>query len=249
MRQRVAQHQPALGIGVVDLDADAAARADHFAGTERVAGDRILDRRHQHGQTQRQSHRHHQLRQAQRMRSAAHVLLHVAHAVVGLDVQATGVEAHALADDNDMRMRRVAPTQFDQPRRAMRCAADCVDRRKIRRKQLVADLRLDFAAISLRQSQRDRFEFGRPHVLGRRVDQVAHQRAGLEQRERFRTGRSSVFQQQSRRRARGLAIALETVRSQSPAEHRIAQFDAQSFVVHAQLAQRIDARRQRKRTR
>ena len=48
-------------------------------------------------------------RQRDRVRRAAHVLLHVAHAVGGLDVQAAGVEAHALADERQLAARRHRP--------------------------------------------------------------------------------------------------------------------------------------------
>src|SRR5690606_41442052 len=58
---------------------------------------------------------------------SAHVLLHVAHAVRRLEVEAAGVEAHALADDGDVRMRGLAPAQRQQARRAVRCAADGMD--------------------------------------------------------------------------------------------------------------------------
>jgi hypothetical protein len=67
------------------------------------------------------------------MGRAAHVLLHIAHAGGGLEVQAAGVEHHSLADQGDQ--RQVGPVQIpadlDDAGRAMRGggAADGVDGR------------------------------------------------------------------------------------------------------------------------
>ena len=75
--------------------------------------------------------RHDQLGQRQRMRGAAHILLHDPHSAGRLDVKPAAVEGNALADDRDARMARVAPFEFDQTRRmfARRRPADGVDQR------------------------------------------------------------------------------------------------------------------------
>ena len=72
----------------------------------------------------------------------------------------------------------LAPAQLDQPRRALRVggAADGVDQRKVLLEQVVADDRAEFRAVLLGERARGRFELGRAHVVGRRVDQVARQR-------------------------------------------------------------------------
>ena len=75
-------------------------------------------------------------------RRAAHVLLHQQHGAVGLDVEPAGIEAHALADQRDLRVLGIAPAHIDQPRRRARGAADGVDQRKILLQQIVADDRL-----------------------------------------------------------------------------------------------------------
>ena len=54
----------------------------------------------------------------------AHVLLHVEHAGRRLEVEAAGVEAHALADQRDLGIALLAPHEIDQPRRAAAGAAD-----------------------------------------------------------------------------------------------------------------------------
>ena len=74
-------------------------------------------------------------------RGAAHVLFHDQHGAVGLDVEAAGVETHALADQRDLRIAGFAPGEIDQPRRApfVGGAADGVDERKVLFQQVVAD--------------------------------------------------------------------------------------------------------------
>ena len=53
-------------------------------GRKLRAGNRILDRRNQHAQPHLQLARHDHVRERQRGRGAAHVLLHVEHAASGL---------------------------------------------------------------------------------------------------------------------------------------------------------------------
>ena len=64
--------------------------------------------------------RHDQPGERQRVRRAAHVLLHQPHAGRRLDVEPAGIEADALADDGEPRMALVAPFELDQPRLAAR---------------------------------------------------------------------------------------------------------------------------------
>ena len=49
-RQRVGENEPALGVGVADLDGQALARRVDVARPERGAGNRVLDRRNEHAQ-------------------------------------------------------------------------------------------------------------------------------------------------------------------------------------------------------
>ena len=108
---------------------------------------------------------------------AAHVLLHVEHAALGLDVEAAGVEAHALADQRDLGMARIAPGDVDEPRRRARRARPtawmsgkfCSSRSSPTIARTVAPWR----SASVRAAV---FELGRPHVVGRRVDEVARER-------------------------------------------------------------------------
>ena len=116
------------------------------------------------------------MRERQRGCRAAHVLLHVEHAGVGLDVEPAGVEADALADQRYPRMCRIAPRQIDQPRRAGGGAADRVNERKILRQQLVADDGADGGGVARGELARGLFELRRAHVVCRRVDQITRQR-------------------------------------------------------------------------
>ncbi len=136
--ERIAEDQAAFGVGVVDLDRDARARRDDFARAIGIACDRILDGRNQQRQAHRQLGLHDETGQRDRMRGAAHVLLHPAHAVGGLDVETARVEADALADDDEVRAF-LAPGQFRETRGAMARAADRMDRREIILQQRVAD--------------------------------------------------------------------------------------------------------------
>ena len=54
-RQRVGQHQPALGVGIADLDRQPLAAPQHVAGPEGGAGDGVLDRRDQDAEPDRQA--------------------------------------------------------------------------------------------------------------------------------------------------------------------------------------------------
>jgi len=86
--QRITQDHAAFGIGVADLDVGARAGLDHVTRAVGVAGDGVFHRRDQQGQLHRQLQRHHQPGQAQGGGGAAHVLLHLAHALRALDVEA-----------------------------------------------------------------------------------------------------------------------------------------------------------------
>ncbi len=212
--QRIAQHQAPFCIGVVHFHRHAGAGGDHFARAECIRAHRVLHCRNQQRQPHRQLLRHHQSGQRQGMRRAAHVLFHVAHAIGRLQIQPAGVEAHALADQHQMRMRRVAPLQLDQSRRAMRGAPHGMDGGEVLRQQRVADDRIDLCAMRLSQRACGLFQMLRAHVFGGRVDPVAYLQARLDQRTRLCRWRCSQFG----RRARHLAITRKAIGAQSPAQ-------------------------------
>ena len=82
---------------------------------------------------------HDHVRQRQRGRGAAHVLLHLEHARSRLDVEAAGVEADALADQRHLRMPASPHVRSISRGAPVGSAADGVNERKILCQQLVAD--------------------------------------------------------------------------------------------------------------
>ena len=71
-------------------------------------------------QPHRQLARHHHRRDGQHRGRTAHVLLHVEHAGRRLEIEAAGVEAHALAHQRDLGIALLAPDEIDQARRPRR---------------------------------------------------------------------------------------------------------------------------------
>ena len=111
---------------------------------------------------------------------AAHVLLHVEHAALGLDVETAGVEADALADQRDLGMAGIAPDDVDQPRRARGGAADGVDEREVLGEEIVADDGTHEGAVAAGKRARGVLELLRAHVVGRRVDEIAGEAHALD---------------------------------------------------------------------
>ena len=174
-RERVGQHQSALGVGIADLDADAFARCVDVARAEAGARDGILHRRDDHAQPHLELARHDHVRQRQGGGAAGHVLLHVEHAGVVLDVEPAGVEAHALADQRDLRVAVLAPGDVDQPGAARRAGADRGDQRELLGERVASG---DFHGCAMLLGERAGgvLQLGRAHVVGRRVDEIARQR-------------------------------------------------------------------------
>ena len=76
-------------------------------------------------------------------------------------------------------MRRVAPGDVDEPRRAIGRTPDRVDEREVLLEEIVADDRTDAGAMLSGQRAGGEFEIGGAHVVRRRVDEVARQRHAL----------------------------------------------------------------------
>jgi len=81
--------------------------------------------------------------------------------------------------------------------------------------QIVADDRFELRAMRLRELAHDLFELLGPHVLRRRVDEVAHAHAGGEDVAGLVVER---IQRQPCRRTRRIAITREPIGAQAPAE-------------------------------
>ncbi len=108
----------------------------------------------------------------------------------------------------------VAPGQFDQARRAMRGAADRMDRRVVLREQVVAGDHVDAGAMGAGDLARHGFQGIRAHVLGGRVDQVAHPHAGGKHVE---AGGIELAHQPRGRARRGL-VTGKAITAQPPAQ-------------------------------
>ena len=113
---RVGEDQPALGIGVRDLDGHPVHRLHHVAGALRVAAGHVLDHR-------RDGHERRLGRQpgdrpgrGDHRRGAGLVVLHVPHPIGGLEADAAGVEADALPDDREAPVAAVLPARQLDPR-------------------------------------------------------------------------------------------------------------------------------------
>ena len=194
-------------------------RLEHVAGPEGIAGDRILDRRDQDPQPDFELGSHDHAGEAKHIGGAAHVLLHQQHAGRRLDVEAAGVEADALADQRHFRRVLRAPSHVDQPRRAGGCAADRMDHREILLEKIVAPGHGHFGLVHRGQGPRGILQFVRPHVAGRRVDQVARQEDTIgdaANTSSIDTGR----QREAQRLARLLAVAGEDIAAERHCDGR-----------------------------
>ena len=97
VHQPVGQDQPALGVGVDDLDGGAVHGGEDIAGLDRVAARHVLRRGDDGQHLDRQAQGGDEARALDHRRAAAHVHLHVLHAAGGLDGDAAAVEGHRLA--------------------------------------------------------------------------------------------------------------------------------------------------------
>ena len=131
IRQRITQNDPALGVGVADFDVQALAGLEHISRPIGVTRDGVLDHGQQHLQAYRQLERHHQRGEPECVSRTTHVFFHLAHALSALDVQATTVETHSLADQAEQGITRLAPGQLDQARGPGAGAPDSVDGGKV----------------------------------------------------------------------------------------------------------------------
>ncbi len=158
------------------------------------------------------------------MRRAAHVLLHQRHARAALDVEPAAVEGDALADDGQAGVRRIAPMQVDQARGLLGGAADRVDRREAVAQRL-ADDDLHLGSEHARLRHDGLGKLGRPEIVGGGVDEVAHQRLRLGESHRRARRRWVAGQQDARRLGLvGLAVAVEAMLREAPAQPRRAGF-------------------------
>src|SRR5262249_16252731 len=80
---------------------------------------------------------------------------------------AARIEAHALADERDLGMARLAPGEIDEARGAGGGPADRVDEREIPLEQVLADDRAHLGAVARSERARPRFDPGGAPGRGR----------------------------------------------------------------------------------
>src|SRR5581483_10521158 len=102
------EHEAPFGVRVDDLDSGTGHRRDDVAGTLRIAVGHVLDDADGADRIDLGLARSERLHQPDDTGGAGHVALHVLHARRRLDRNATGVEAHALADERHRRFALLA---------------------------------------------------------------------------------------------------------------------------------------------
>ena len=173
--ERIGEDETALRISVADLHGQALAAPENIARPVGVARDGILHRRDQDAQPHVELRTHHHVGNGENRGRAAHVFLHRQHAGRGLEIVAAGIETDAFADQRDLGCIRAAPDQIDQTRRALRALTHRMDKRIIGLQQRIAHDHREFRAMLPCKRARRFCQLFRPHVVGRRVDQVARQ--------------------------------------------------------------------------
>ncbi len=173
--QRIAQDQAAFGVGIADFDGLAGHAGDHVGGAVGVAVDGVLDRRHHHHQIDRQLGLDRGHEGADDVGATAHVVLHFLDAALRLEVDATGVEGDALADQHvGARVAAAIPLQHDQARAVGRATCHRQQRTHAERfhLRLVQDLGLGAAELAGKRG-RGVGQVGRGAVVRRQVAQLA----------------------------------------------------------------------------
>ena len=129
VQQAVGQHEAALGVGVVDLDAGPVHRADDVSRAHRLVADHVFSRADHSQQPDRNAKLRDRAEGFEYRCATGHVELHVHHAGAGLDRQPAGVERHGLADERRQRAARAGPVVAQRDQRGL-CAAGLRDRRE-----------------------------------------------------------------------------------------------------------------------
>ncbi len=121
--ERIAQYQPALGIGVEHLDRLSRHRRDDIAGALRIAVGHVFDEPADPDDVRLGLARSERAHCARYRRGTAHVPFHVFHARSGLEADAAGIEGDALADETDRPgavVARAVPSHDEQAGRSHR---------------------------------------------------------------------------------------------------------------------------------
>jgi hypothetical protein len=176
------------------------------------------------------------IRQRQHIGGAAHVLFHDQHAAGRLQIEPAGVETDPLADQRHPGMGGVAPAKIDQARCAGRGHPDGVDQREVLPQQIVPDNAVEIGTEALREMLCRLCQLLRPHVVRRRIDEVAGKAGCI--RHPDDVGRvDAVGRHQSHIARIGAAIAAESIASEREGQRRKA-------AVVRRVGEAIEGRRQ-----
>ena len=109
------------------------------------------------------------------------------------------------------------PDEVEQARRAQRGAANGVDHREVLFKQLISRGHFQTGSMGIDQTAGDRFQFVRPHVIGRDVDEVTCQIGALDLPQNI-FAINTLRPVELRQRRGVFLVAIKTVAAQMPGE-------------------------------
>ncbi len=217
-RQGISKDQSAFRVGITDFDGQSFSALQNVARSEGIAGDRVLHGRDEHPQPHRQLRIHDHGGETQHIGGSAHVLFIRSMPLAGLMSRPpvskqtplpTSVifGSPTLPQPRSIRRGAMAParpTAWIIGKFFSRSASPSVTA---------------MSAVYFSPVHGRRFRGIRPHVIGRRVDKVAHQR--------HRAGDAAEFgfvqavrQGQPDRLANGLAITREIIAAHQEAQNR-----------------------------
>ena len=187
---RIRQDEPALSVGVDDLDGLAGHGGDDVAWTLGVAIRHVLDQAEDADRVDLGLAASQDVHHAGDRSSAAHVPLHVLHAVGRLDADASGIEADTLAHESHGLgggIGRAIPAQDDHLALAHAPLADPEQGPHTQLTHLLLAQDLDRQAQGL-QGLNPPCELGRIEDVGRLGDEVAGEDDGVRQGRKSRHG-------------------------------------------------------------
>ena len=172
--ERIGQDQAAFGVGIVDLDGLAVARADDVARPLGMSSRRVFTGGNDAYDVDGGAERGDGAEGAGDGRGAAHVELHLVHVLAGFQRDAARVERDALAHERDgARGRLVFVLQHGQRRRFHAAARDAEKRAHLELFQLVAMKDLAFAPGVFGHFQGRARQPRRRHIVGRGIGEIA----------------------------------------------------------------------------
>ena len=179
VRDRVGQREPALGVGVADLDRRAVHRLQHVARADRRTRRHVLGRGDEPVDLDRRLQIGERTHDTQHGGGARHVVLHAQHALGRLEIETAGVERDPLADDRDLLARsRRCIREMNEARRLLAARRHAQEGAHAELLALGAVQDFDGEALLLGQIGRGLGQVRRVDVVGRRVDEVAREPRG-----------------------------------------------------------------------